>query len=225
MRAKRATRPAATLTIIAVTFLVFLVQQSQAVPTMVLRFGLVGLAPVSDGTWIGVAGGEWYRLITVGLLHGGWLHIGFNMYALWVLGPAIEAAFGRWRFVTIYAASLLGGSTASLLFNGPQVFAIGASGAIFGLFGATIVANKRLGRPVNSVYAIIAINLAFGFMVPNVDWHAHVGGLILGALTSVAMVFGARRTLLVILTLAGEALVLALLISMRIAALRLGAGI
>lgn len=218
-------RPVATLTIIAVTFLVFLVQQSQTVPTMVLRFGLVGLTPYSDGTWLGVANGEWYRLVTVGLLHGGWLHIGFNMYALWVLGPPIEAAFGRWRFVTIYLASLLGGSSASLLFNGPQVFAIGASGAIFGLFGATIVANKRLGRPVNSVYAIIAINLAFGFMVPNVDWHAHLGGLILGALTSVVMVYGARRTFLVMLALAGEALVLVLLITMRVTALRSGVGI
>jgi membrane associated rhomboid family serine protease len=197
---------------------VYLIQQAD--PTLLARFGLVGLFPMGDGTYIGVANGEWYRLFTVALLHASWLHIGFNMYALWVLGPSIELAFGRWRFLTIYVASLLGGSTASLLFNSPTMFAVGASGAIFGLFGAMIIANKRLGRPVNSVYAVIAINLAFGFMVPNVDWHAHVGGLVLGAATSAIMVYGVRRPRLVWLALAGELAILIFLIAMRVAALK-----
>lgn len=222
-RARRATKPVVTTAIIALTVLVYLLQQID--PTVFFRFSLIGLAQQPPGTLIGVANGEWYRLITVGLLHASWLHIGFNMYALWVLGPSIEFAFGRSRYLTIYIASLLGGSTASLLFNSPGVVAVGASGAIFGLFGATIVANKRLGRPVNSVYAVIAINLAFGFMVPNVDWHAHLGGLALGAATSAVMVYGVRRPLLIGLALFGEAALLLLLIMMRVAALRAAAGL
>ncbi|OIQ72242.1 rhomboid protease GluP [mine drainage metagenome] len=211
------------MTIIAVTVLVYLLQQLD--PSIFYRFSLVGLATDPSGTLIGVANGEWYRLLTVGLLHASWLHIGFNMYALWVLGPAIEFAFGRSRFLTIYVASLLGGSTASLMFNSPSIVAVGASGAIFGLFGAMIVANKRLGRPVNSVYAVIAVNLAFGFMVPNVDWHAHLGGLALGAATSAVMVYGVRRPALIALALFGEGALLFILITVRVAALRAAAGL
>lgn len=210
------------MSIIGLTVLVYLIQLVD--PTIFYRFALVGLANLS-GTPIGVANWEWYRLFTVALLHGSWLHIGFNMYALWVLGPSIEFVFGRSRFFTIYIASLLGGSTASLLFNSPGVFAIGASGAIFGLFGATVVANKRLGRPVNSVYAVIAINLVFGFMVPNVDWHAHLGGLALGAMTSAVMVYGVRRPLWIVLALLGEAGFLLLLVLMRVLSLRAAAGL
>lgn len=211
------------MAIIAVTFLVYLIQQAD--PSIFFRFSLIGLAQNPLGALIGVANGEWYRLITVGFLHASLLHIGFNMYALWILGPSIESAFGRWRYLTIYVASLLGGSTASLLFNSPQIAAVGASGAIFGLFGATIVANKRLGRPVNSVYAVIGINLIFGFMVPNVDWHAHLGGLALGAATSAVMVYGVRRPFLIWLALFGEAAILLLLVVMRVAALRAAAGL
>lgn len=216
-------KPVVTLAIIALTVFVYLMQQVD--PTIFFRFSLVGLAQHPLGTWIGVANGEWYRLVTVALLHASWLHIAFNMYALWILGPPIEAAFGRSRYLVIYVASLLGGSTASLLFNSPLVVAVGASGAIFGLFGATIVANKRLGRPVNSVYAVIAINLAFGFMVPNVDWHAHLGGLVLGTATSAVMVYGVRRPFLIGLALFGEAALLLALIAMRVVALRAAAGL
>jgi membrane associated rhomboid family serine protease len=211
-------KPVVTISIIALTVLVYLIQQADS--TVLYRFALVGYAQYPNGTWMGVANGEWYRLVTVGLLHGSWLHIALNMYALWVLGPPIEAAFGRSRYLTIYVASLLGGSTASLLFNSPRVPAIGASGAIFGLFGATFIANKRLGRPVTGVYAIIAINLALGFMVPNVDWHAHLGGLLLGSATSAIMVYAARRPTLVGLALLGETGILLALIAMRVAALK-----
>ena len=210
------------MTIIALTLLTYLIQQTD--PTIFYRFSLIGLAQDPLGQWMGVANGEWYRLITVALLHASWLHIGFNMYALWVLGPSIEAAFGRSRFLIIYLASLLGGSTASLLFNSPLVVAVGASGAIFGLFGATIVANKRLGRPVNSVYGVIGINLILGFMVPNVDWHAHVGGLALGVVTSAVMVYGVRRPLLIWLAMTGEIGLLLFLGAIRVAALRAALG-
>ena len=222
-RAQRASKPVVTITIIALTVFVYLLQQADK--TIFFRFSLIGLAQYPLGTWVGVANGEWYRLLTVALLHASWIHIGFNMYALWVLGPPIESAFGRSRFFTIYLASLLGGSTASLLFNSPQIAAIGASGAIFGLFGATIVANKRLGRPVNGVYVIIAINLAFGFIVPNVDWHAHLGGLVLGGVTSAVMVYGVRRPYLIGLALVGQTAILIGLIIIRVAALRTGAGL
>ncbi len=128
-----------------------------------------------------VMNGEYYRILTVALLHGGLLHLGFNLYSLHLLGTPVEAFFGKGRYLTIFIGSLIAASFASLTFNSPYVYSIGASGAIFGLFGALVVGGKRMGVDFRSIGTIVAINFALGFMMSGIDWHAHLGGLLGGA--------------------------------------------
>lgn len=130
---------------------------------------------------------QWYRLFTVALTHGGLLHLGFNMYALMVLGNPIEAAFGKQKFLIIFFFSLFTGSLTSAYFASPMSYSVGASGAIFGLFGALAMVGRRIGADVRSVAVIIGINFAIGFALGGVDWRAHLGGLIGGVIASAAL--------------------------------------
>ncbi len=133
-----------------------------------------------------VAAGEYWRLWTVTLLHGGLLHLGFNMYALYLAGPIVERWYGSARFLLFYLACAAGGSVASFVFGG-DVPSVGASGAIFGLFGILLAAN-RLHHPVDrqsrmlvrQLGMLILINIAFGFAVRGIDNAAHLGGLATG---------------------------------------------
>ncbi|MEY3635967.1 MAG: hypothetical protein RL147_396 [Actinomycetota bacterium] len=131
-----------------------------------------------------IATNQWYRLLTVALTHGGLLHLGFNMYALLVLGNPIEESFGKNKFLIIFFASLLAGSLTSAYFASIYSASVGASGAVFGLFGAMIVVGKRIGADIRSIVVIIGLNFVFGFALGGVDWRAHLGGLIGGYVTS-----------------------------------------
>jgi membrane associated rhomboid family serine protease len=124
--------------------------------------------------------GQYYRLLTVALVHGGWLHLIFNMLALLSIGSLIENFYGRNKFILILLVSLLAGSLTSYFFNPPQTIAVGASGMIFGLFGALIVAGRSLGSNFKEVSTLIAINIAIPVFIPGIDWKAHLGGLIGG---------------------------------------------
>jgi membrane associated rhomboid family serine protease len=159
------------------------------------RFWLVG-AQFFPGLGEGVAAGEFYRLLTAAFLHGGIFHLGLNMYALYLFGPPLEQALGRLRFVALYGLSALGGSAASYAFSAPTQPSLGASGAVFGLLGAFLVVSRRLGRDASMVYVLLAINLVAGFLLPNIDWRAHVGGLVAGAAVAAALAYAprARRT-------------------------------
>jgi membrane associated rhomboid family serine protease len=128
--------------------------------------------------------GQYYRLLTVALVHGGWLHLIFNMLALFSIGTLIENFYGRNKYIVILLASLLTGSLASYLFNPPQTIAVGASGMIFGLFGALAIAGRALGANLKEVGSLIAINIAIPVFIPGIDWKAHLGGLAGGLLTS-----------------------------------------
>ena len=134
---------------------------------------------------------EWYRLITVALTHAGLLHLGFNMYALMVLGNPLEAAFGTRKLLLVFFFSLLTGSLTSAYFASATSYSVGASGAIFGLFGAMLIVGNRIGAEVRSIYVIIGINFAIGFALGGVDWKAHLGGLI-GGLISAKVVLNKR---------------------------------
>ena len=127
---------------------------------------------------------EWYRLFTVALTHGGLLHLGFNMYALLVLGNPIEEAYGKNKFLIVFFSSLLAGSVTSAYFASIYSASVGASGAVFGLFGAMVVVGKRIGADIRSIVVIIGLNFVFGFAIGGVDWRAHLGGLIGGYVTS-----------------------------------------
>jgi membrane associated rhomboid family serine protease len=134
---------------------------------------------------------QWYRLFTVALLHSTAstlpFHLAFNMMALHQLGSPLEYVFGKGKFLLIFLFSLLTGSIASALFL-TDTYSIGASGAVFGLFGALIACGKQIGIEVKSIYTIVAINFAIGFTIGNVDWHAHLGGLIGGFLITKLLV-------------------------------------
>jgi membrane associated rhomboid family serine protease len=141
----------------------------------------------------GVAHGQYYRLITSAFLHANVLHIFFNMYALLIVGPTLEAALGRSRFVTLYFLSALGGSTIAYLLMPPQSAAVGASGAIFGLFGALFIVSRRLGRDASGILALIAINLVLTFTISGISWQALVGGLATGSVIAAAFAYAPRR--------------------------------
>lgn len=182
-------RPLATYAIIGITALVYVVTLIPGFGQTVqgaLAFQAGYLYPQLSGTF------EPWRLLTVALVHSGIWHIGLNMLALWMIGRSLEPLLGRWRFVTLYVLSALGGSVAvALLSPGTQV--VGASGAIFGLFGALLVIGRHIGANIAGIAVILAINLAIGF-VPgfNVSWQAHVGGLVAGA--AIGFVFTRTRS-------------------------------
>ena len=123
---------------------------------------------------------QWYRLVTVALTHAGLLHLGFNMYSLMVLGNPLEAAFGPRKLLIVFFVSLVTGSFASSYFASVYSYSVGASGAIFGLFGAFAIVGKKIGADIRSIVVIIGINFVIGFAMGGVDWRAHLGGLIGG---------------------------------------------
>ena len=133
---------------------------------------------------VAVDQGQYYRLLTVALVHGGWLHLIFNMLALLSIGTLIENFYGRNKYIIILLTSLLAGSLTSYLFNPPQTIAVGASGMIFGLFGALAIAGRSLGANLKEVGTLIAINIAIAIFIPGIDWKAHLGGLAGGLVIS-----------------------------------------
>lgn len=166
-----------------------------------------------------VADGEWWRLVTAGFLHIGPLHIAFNMYALWVLGRDLEIVLGRARFLALYLISLLGGSAAVVLFADPQQYVAGASGAVFGLMSGLLLVLLRLRRPYGQVVAVIVLNLVISQVVPGISIAGHVGGLVVGALASCALVFAPerRRTLVQTAALVGLTVVLVAAMAVHLA--------
>lgn len=148
---------------------------------------LINRDTLPNGLHIGVGYGEWWRIFTVALVHANYLHLGFNMWALYILGTPLEHAFGKTRFFIIFFVSLITGSLTSLALAAQNQVSVGASGAIFGLFGAFAIAGKRIGADVRSIVVLIGINFALDFILPNIDWHAHLGGLIGGALTALVI--------------------------------------
>ncbi|MFF8777791.1 rhomboid family intramembrane serine protease [Streptomyces sp. NPDC015140] len=141
----------------------------------------------------GVAEGEWYRLVTTMFTHEEIWHIGFNMISLWFLGGPLEAALGRSRYLALYLVSGLAGSALAYLIGSPTTATLGASGAIFGLFGATAALVRRLNADMRPVVILLVISLIFTFTRGNISWQAHVGGLVAGAVIGFAMLHAPRE--------------------------------
>ncbi|PAM98460.1 rhomboid family intramembrane serine protease [Streptomyces sp. Alain-F2R5] len=141
----------------------------------------------------GVAEGEWYRLVTTMFTHEEIWHLGFNMLSLWFLGGPLEGALGRARYLTLYLASGLAGSALTYLLASPGQATLGASGAIFGLFGATAALVRRLNADMRPVVILLAINLVFTFTWSGIAWQAHIGGLVAGAAIGYAMLHAPRE--------------------------------
>jgi membrane associated rhomboid family serine protease len=141
----------------------------------------------------GVAGGQWYRLVTSMFTHQEIWHIAFNMLSLWWLGGPLEAALGRARYLAVYFVSGLAGSALAYLLTSPSTATLGASGAIFGLFGATAVLVRRLNHDMRPIIALLVINLIFTFGWGGISWQAHIGGLVAGVITGYGMVHAPRE--------------------------------
>jgi membrane associated rhomboid family serine protease len=196
---KVSNQPVVTRTLIALNVLIYLIELVN--PNKIVHYGgMVGGAydPVLNER-VGVAFGDWYRLISSAFLHEplttgfGIFHIAFNMWALYVVGPPLEQILGRARFLAVYLISALGGSVLYYLMVPPNSGpAIGASGAIFGLFGAWFILSRRLRLDARMVVVLIIINLVIGFTVPGIAWQDHVGGLIAGGALTAAYVYAPR---------------------------------
>ena len=137
-----------------------------------------------------IARGQWWRFVTPIFIHIGMLHLIFNSYALWIVGPQVEKLYGGARFVILYVLTGVAGVYSSYFYH-PQSISAGASGAIFGLFGVLLVFGVRYRRSIppsfkravgTGVLPVIALNLIIGFSIPAIDNSAHIGGLLAGAL-------------------------------------------
>lgn len=201
--------PVITYALIALSIAAYVLQR--AVPGFTSEMWFVPL-------W---AAAEPYRFLSSAFVHSpsSILHIGFNLYALWIVGPFLEAMLGRARFLTLYLLSALGGSAAVLLLtNTPDDVltpVVGASGAIFGLFAAVLIVMRRLGRAATQIFIVIALNIVIGFVVPGISWQGHMGGLVVGAILGAVFAWAPRERRLSYAVL-GSALALALLVGTSI---------
>ncbi|WP_327718161.1 rhomboid family intramembrane serine protease [Streptomyces sp. NBC_00490] len=156
---------------------------------------LIGAWPPAPFTATeGVADGQWYRMVTSMFTHQEIWHIAFNMLSLWWLGGPLEAALGRARYLALYLVSGLVGSVLAYLLESPTTATLGASGAIFGLFGATAVLMRRLNYDMRPIIALLVINMIFTFNPAfDISWQAHIGGLVGGVVIGYAMVHAPRE--------------------------------
>jgi membrane associated rhomboid family serine protease len=193
-------RPLATYAIIGVTFFAFVVGLIPGAGLMVKQ-ALALIPPLLYPSFTGSF--EPWRLFTVLLVHSGFWHVGLNMLALWMLGRSLEPMLGRGRFVWLYLLSGLGGSVAVVLFGFTSAV-VGASGAIFGLFGALLVIGRHIGANITGIAVVLGINLVITFLPlltsglgggggVQISWQAHVGGLAVGAL--VGLIYARTRTI------------------------------
>ena len=202
----RSGRPLVTFVLIGLNLLVFLVEQAQG-RSFIDRW--IFAPSIGDS--------EPWRFLTAAFLHdpGSLLHIGFNMYALWILGQFLEPVLGRWRFTAAYLLAALGGSVMVLLLASPDALSwrtgvYGASGAVFGLFGIVVIVLRRLRRDARSILVILAINAAIPIFVPDISWQAHVGGFLVGLALGAVFAYAPRerRRVLGVAAVVGTAVLL-----------------
>jgi membrane associated rhomboid family serine protease len=186
-----------TWTLVAVNVGLYIVEL--AYPRLGNDWSMIGLGRFYPGGPLqGVAAGQWYRLITSGFLPPpglsglGPLDIAFNMWALILVGPALERLLGHLRYFVVYMVSLVGGSVMFFYLAPIGVQALGASGAIFGLFGAWFVVARRLRLDSRWIVTVIVLNLVIGFVVPDIAWQAHLGGILAGGALTAAYAYAPR---------------------------------
>ena len=220
-------RPAAgavvTWTLVAINVAIFLLTWVR--PSIVTSLEMLGYASYGvGGAMHGVAAGEWYRLITsaflapaTGLSGLGFVDIAFNMWALIFVGPSLEGLLGRLRFLAVYLLSAIGGGVMYYYLAPQNAPAVGASGAIFGLFGAWFVLARRLRLDTRGIAMLIAINLALSFFWHNtIAWQDHIGGLLTGALLTAAYAYAPRKNRVALQVLATVAVVAVLAVAVVI---------
>jgi membrane associated rhomboid family serine protease len=206
--------PVVTQTLIALNIIGFLIETAAGAPLggggggSVWTHGFLFGPALTGNDPFGVGTHEYWRLVTAGFLHDGLLHIFINMVSLWFVGAALEPAIGRVNFLAVYVVSLLAGSFGALWFS-PQIPTVGASGAIFGIFGALIVVARARGIPIwqSGLGFVLVFNLIFSLSVRGISVGDHIGGLIGGLITGFLIVEVAERRQLAWVALAGCAVV------------------
>lgn len=174
-----------TLSLIGINVAIYLIGVvTAASDEFISRFGMWPASIALDA--------EWWRLVTAAFLHANLLHVGFNMFVLYLLGPSLERVLGHWRFLTLYLLAALGGTVASYTFSPVNTLSVGASGAVFGLMAAILVVGKRFRHDVSQVVFLLGINIVIGFVVPGIDWRAHLGGALVGALVAAVFAYAPR---------------------------------
>jgi membrane associated rhomboid family serine protease len=181
-------RPIVTYLLIAANVVMFVLQN--VMPGLQTKLVLWPWGVAHDG--------DVYRLLTSAFLHDGPTHILFNMWALWVIGPPLEQWLGRTRFIALYFLSALGGSILVYFLSPIDTGTLGASGAIFGLFGAALALSRKLNFDMRWIAGLIVINLVITFVVPAISWQGHIGGLLTGAAVSAVYAYAplANRVLI-----------------------------
>lgn len=209
---RQTNQPIVTVALIAINAIAFLAIRPNT--SAFYDGALIGGGYLTPVQLIGVDFGEWWRLITGGFLHANLMHVGFNMYLLYMLGTQLEPFLGRVRFGVLYATSLLAGSL-GVMALAPDEITVGASGAVFGLMGAMLLAQRAVGiDPWRSgIGGLVMLNLLITFLIPNISIGGHLGGFLGGALVGAIYLelprragMKDRRTALVSTTLLAAAL-------------------
>ncbi|WP_432833340.1 rhomboid family intramembrane serine protease [Dactylosporangium sp. CA-092794] len=187
-----------------------------------VHLGMLGAATYPGESGLhGVAAGEYYRLVTAMFLHFGLLHLALNMWVLWSVGRPLEASLGRVRYLALYLLAGIGGNVAAYAFTSPNVINAGASGAVFGLFGALIVVLRRMRMSVAGVVPVLIVNLVLTFSISNISIGGHIGGLVTGTLAALGLAYAPKkhRTLVQVAAFAVLAVIMIALIAWRTTAL------
>jgi membrane associated rhomboid family serine protease len=184
-------RPIVTLTLIGMCVVAYIAELAS--PNFTQRFQFIAI----------IGADEPWRFVTAAFLHAGMMHIVFNMVALWMVGPFLEASLGRARYITLYLLAALGGSTAMVVAayvtQGERAAGlwltgvVGASGAVFGLFGAVLVCLRRTGNSARGIVGVIVVNALIPLFVPGIAWQAHLGGLVVGAALGAAYAYAPKE--------------------------------
>lgn len=200
-------RPLLTYGLIALCAVMYVLQLISGTVTDALAFAPVAFSEVWFEPW---------RMLSSSLVHspGNIMHLAFNMLALWFIGRVLEPALGWWRYGALLLLSSIGGSTAVLWLSALQTPTLGASGIVFGLFGALFVLMRSAGGQVGGIAVLLAVNLVFSFAVPNISWQGHLGGLVTGVLCALVIAYapkGRRRGMYQALGLLGVGMLLGVL--------------
>ncbi|GAA1141056.1 rhomboid family intramembrane serine protease [Nesterenkonia lutea] len=168
-------RPVVTFTVIGLCVILYILQLVSDTVTAALWY-----APLQTSSWTF----EPWRMLTSALVHSpsNAMHLLFNMFAIWFVGRSIEPALGRLRYIALLSLSALGGSVAVLYLTPALTPTLGASGAVFGLFGALFILMRSTGSQTGGILTLIAINVVISFVIPGISWQGHFGGLLTGAL-------------------------------------------
>lgn len=196
--------PWVSYVLVGICSVVFLFQMTVGVNQAVADYGM--------RPYIIASGGEYFRLVTSFFLHGSVLHILFNMLVLIMVGTALERILGHVQFLVLYLLSGLGGATLSYLLSPLLVVSVGASGAVFGVMAALVVAGRRLRYDVTQVAILLVVNIAITFVGGGIiDWRAHLGGLVVGAVVAAILAYAPKRNR-VLIQVVGCCVVLAVLL-------------